>query len=96
MARVGYDNFTSIAASFVTAATVVADMPLADAILSQWIKGALMNYERGYFRYTIHNVFPLLYDLKLLQMPSEIRGSIALVCSLPNMVYTDKIATQLE
>merc|ERR1712216_914901 len=29
--------------------------------------GALMCYERGHFRYTIHHVFPLLYDLELLQ-----------------------------
>ena len=50
MARLGCDPFAHLGGSLLTSGTIVADMPLADAVLDKWFKGAMMNYKRGYFR----------------------------------------------
>ena len=64
----GYDIFTGCCPSLVVALTIVADIPLADAVVAKWAAAVLWASKKDIkMRFMIHHVCPLVHDPRTLQ-----------------------------
>ena len=90
LGNTGYDIFTGCCPCLAVAVTIVADMPLADAVLAKWAAAVLWASKKDIkIRFMIHHVCPLVYD------PSTLQEAIAACRISWNVDYTSPELAQM-